>query len=198
MSNRIDKTLDKWFLKFTPYIKYFILHIAIAQVKHMLLIWNRMIETKTQTLFMSHPLQQIYLRTIQFSRKETEYNKRKLGNSVLPKGWIKSLFRSFVLCIRPSICACNLHTGLRRNTCRIPLLHVQRIEQYVLLIRPKKKTNSAQTNIASKLRKLQSCGCACSKADEKDSIFLFSNLFFDHGKGFKINFKEFVFFFLPY
>ena len=92
MSNRIDKTLDKRFLKFTPYIKYFILHIGIAQVKYMLLIWNRMIETKTQTLSMSHPLQQIYLRTIKFSQKEMEYNKRKLGNSVLPKGWIKSPF----------------------------------------------------------------------------------------------------------
>ena len=86
MSNRIDKTPDKQFLKFTPYIKYFFLLIGIAQVKYMLLIRNRMIETKTQTLSMSHPLQQIYLSTIQFFQKEIEYNKRKLGNSVLPKG----------------------------------------------------------------------------------------------------------------
>jgi len=51
----------------------------------------------------------------------------------------------------------------------------------ILLKRKLKKTHSAQTNIESKLRKPESCGCARSKADEESSIFLF----YDHGKGLK-------------
>ena len=43
----------------------------------------------------------------------------------------------------------------------------------VILIRQIKKTHSAQTNMASELRKLESCGCARLKADEKISIFVF-------------------------
>ena len=42
-----------------------------------------------------------------------------------------------------------------------------------ILIRPKKKTSSAQTNIACKLRNLERCGCAHSKADGKSFIFFF-------------------------
>ena len=49
---------------------------------------------------------------------------------------------------------------------------------------------------ASKLKKLQSCGCAHLKAEDQSCIFFFLNLFSDHGKGFKINFKECVFFFV--
>ena len=43
----------------------------------------------------------------------------------------------------------------------------------LILMRQKKRTRSDQTNIASKLRKLERCGCARSKADEKSSIFFF-------------------------
>ena len=54
---------------------------------------------------------------------------------------------------------------------------------------------SAQTNAASKLRKLESCGCARLKADGQSFIFFFKKIFFDHGKCFKINIEECVFFF---
>ena len=53
---------------------------------------------------------------------------------------------------------------------------------------------SVQTNIASKLRKLESCDCAQSKVDDESFIFFFWLLFFDNGKVVKIIFKECVFF----
>ena len=42
----------------------------------------------------------------------------------------------------------------------------------IVLIRPK-KTSSAQTNTASKLKRLERCGYAHSKADETSYIFFF-------------------------
>ena len=42
-----------------------------------------------------------------------------------------------------------------------------------ILLRRKKKTHSAQTNVASKLRMLESCGCAHSKAEDESFIFVF-------------------------
>ena len=53
--------------------------------------------------------------------------------------------------------------------------------------------HSAQTNMTSELRKLESCNCAHSKADDESSIFFFQHLFYNLGKGFKFDFEKYVF-----
>ena len=55
---------------------------------------------------------------------------------------------------------------------------------------------SAETDITSNLRKLESCGCARSKADDESSISFFNNYFATTGRVSKLTLKNASFFLL--